>query len=105
MLQTANPNSPVHSFIFGRKLLDYDRVAAMNFEERMASYEAQLNLILQKDPNTKSCFIVPGTINFGEPGSQAEAQAQCTNSVRFEIQKGIYTLDGAPFYSYTLPNE
>ncbi len=77
----------------------------MNFDERMENYERQLNSILQKDPNTKSCSIVAGTINFGEPESQGDARVHCANTVNFEIQKGIYTREGSPFYSYTLLNE
>ncbi len=73
MLQTDNPESDEYRFIFGKMLLDYDKVEKLSPESRVHNFETQLNFVLQQDLNTAGCSIVPGTINFGEPGSQGEA--------------------------------
>ncbi|WP_444924529.1 hypothetical protein ACJJH9_05145 [Microbulbifer sp. DLAB2-AF] len=105
MLQTDNPEENEYRFIFGKMILDYDKAKSMSPEARAANYENQLNLILRGDKNTSSCSIVPGTVNFGEPGSQGTARVRCKNPVSVQVQEDIFNRDGSPFYSYTLPNE
>jgi hypothetical protein len=105
MLQTDSPEGKEYRFIFGKMLIDYDKVEALELSARMANYEQQLNVVLQTDQNTNTCSIIPGTINFGEPGSQGAARVRCIRLVNFQVQEGIYARGGAPFYSYTLPNE
>lgn len=103
MLQTDRPELREYTFIFGRMLLDYKNANTLPSEMRIANYENQLNIVLQNDPNTNSCSIVPDTINFGEPGSQGAARVRCENVVNFQIQEGIYTREGNSVYAYILP--
>ncbi|WP_372625918.1 hypothetical protein [Arsukibacterium sp.] len=105
MLQTANPDENQYRFIFGRMLLNHDKVESLTPEARIANYEKQLNNVLNNDNNTNSCFIIPGTINFGEPGSQGEARVNCHKTVNVQVQEGLFTRDGTAFYSYTLSYE
>lgn len=105
MLQTDTPEGKEYHFIFSRMLIDYEKVEGLNQEYRMVNYEEQLSAILQSDQNTASCSVIPGTINFGEPGSQGAARVRCAKLVNFQVQEGIYTRDGAPFYIYALPRE
>ncbi|WP_290620166.1 MULTISPECIES: hypothetical protein [unclassified Arsukibacterium] len=105
MLQTDTPGGIEYHFIFGRMLIDYEKVEGLNQEYRMVNFEEQLSAILQRDQNTASCFVIPGTINFGEPGSQAAARVRSVKLVNFQVQEGIYARDGAPVYSYVLSRD
>jgi uncharacterized lipoprotein YmbA len=105
MLQTANPDENQYRFIFGKMLLNHDKVESLTQEARIAIYEKQLNNALSNDVNTNSCIIIPGTIKFGEPGSQGEASVNCQKTINVQVQDGLFTRDGTPFYSYTLSYE
>tara|TARA_R110002072_G_scaffold299931_1_gene476254 strand:+ start:580 stop:864 length:285 start_codon:yes stop_codon:yes gene_type:complete len=90
LLQTYDPDVAKYNLVFGKSLIDY--------QQGSESIDAQLTQILQKDKNTENCSVVPGSMNWGEPGSQGTAIVSCEATINMERQE-VY---GGPLYSYKL---
>jgi hypothetical protein len=100
MLETSNPENMEYRFIFGKMLLDYDAAEKGGADLWESNIEEQLNNVLKKDLVTNSCVVIPGSINFGEPGSQGAASVRCTNVIDFQKYGEVFDNNGFPLYIY-----
>ena len=99
-LITADPESNKLDIFFDKKIILFKGSSNLPVNERYLKYEEKLNSFLSRDRNTASCSVVPGTINFGEPGSGGVAIVKVSQSVPAQVDTTSFTLDGKPFYRY-----
>lgn len=98
-LTTDNPDGGVYTLFFLKSLLKLES-NGVPWLDRKLSYETQLNKVLHGDTNTRTCDVVPDSINFGEPGSGGAAQVKCTGRIPFDINNTSYSIKGTPISRY-----
>jgi len=102
-LITAEPEGNEYHMFFDRSEVLKGIDVKASLAQRAKIYEERVNLILEKDPNTSSCKVTAGSVQFGEPGSTGSAIVFCTNLLPLE-KSGMFTETGKPFYKYGLSN-
>lgn len=69
---------------------------------RYKDYERQLQAYLKKDPNLTNCSVVPGSIDFGEPGSGGSASVRCGEDIPLIDDTAYFHANGKPVQRYWL---
>ncbi|MEW8027633.1 MAG: hypothetical protein AB2806_07820 [Candidatus Thiodiazotropha sp.] len=97
---TANPSYPdQYIFYYSKSIIEFQK-NSVPVSVRFKNYEHQIEVYLKKDNNLSSCYVVPGSIDFGEPGSGGSAIVKCNESIPLVDSTASFHQDGKPVKRY-----
>ena len=97
---TALPSeSNRYVYFFSKSMIKFQK-NSVPVSVRYQDYERQLQAYLNNDPKLISCSVIPGSIDFGEPGSGGSASVKCAEIIPLVDDTAYFHANGKPVQRY-----